>query len=256
MGVMTACVGGIIRDVLANEPSILMRPELYVTAAALAAGLFVGLTCSGVADLAGGGGRAAAGFALRGSGDRSRLVIARLSRLSSRNAGRPLLLILALPACATVPVQPPVRAEVGVAFDANGEIASFAEGLADPQSRRAVTPDDPARVASVSKLVVAVGVMQLVEAGKLDLDRDVSDYLGWSLRNPHFPDRPISLRMLLSHTSSVREHDDNYVLPLGASLAGGDAGPARMGRRARPRRQLFRLHQHELPDRRLGRSSG
>ena len=47
MGVMTACVGGIIRDVLANEPSILMRPELYVTAAALASGLFVILTLFG-----------------------------------------------------------------------------------------------------------------------------------------------------------------------------------------------------------------
>ena len=35
MGVLTACAGGIIRDVLAGEPSILMRPELYVTAAAL-----------------------------------------------------------------------------------------------------------------------------------------------------------------------------------------------------------------------------
>jgi uncharacterized membrane protein YeiH len=41
MGVITACVGGIIRDLLAAEPSILLRPELYVTAAALAAGLFV-----------------------------------------------------------------------------------------------------------------------------------------------------------------------------------------------------------------------
>ena len=48
MGVMTACVGGIIRDVLAGEPSILMRPELYVTAAALSAGLFVGLTLVGL----------------------------------------------------------------------------------------------------------------------------------------------------------------------------------------------------------------
>ena len=48
MGVLTACVGGIIRDVLAGEPSILMRPELYVTAAALASGLFVGLTLLGV----------------------------------------------------------------------------------------------------------------------------------------------------------------------------------------------------------------
>jgi len=38
MGVLTACAGGIIRDLLAGEPSILMRPELYVTAAALAAG--------------------------------------------------------------------------------------------------------------------------------------------------------------------------------------------------------------------------
>src|SRR5215212_2733947 len=48
MGVMTACAGGIIRDVLAGQPSILMRPELYVTAAALASGLFVILSLFGV----------------------------------------------------------------------------------------------------------------------------------------------------------------------------------------------------------------
>src|SRR3982750_2117865 len=47
MGVLTACFGGIVRDVLAGEPSILMRPELYVTAAALSAGLFVALTLVG-----------------------------------------------------------------------------------------------------------------------------------------------------------------------------------------------------------------
>ena len=41
MGVITACVGGIIRDVLAGEPSILMRPELYVTAAALSSATYV-----------------------------------------------------------------------------------------------------------------------------------------------------------------------------------------------------------------------
>jgi uncharacterized membrane protein YeiH len=41
MGVITACVGGVIRDMLAGEPSIILRPELYVTASALAAGLFV-----------------------------------------------------------------------------------------------------------------------------------------------------------------------------------------------------------------------
>ena len=67
MGVMTACVGGIIRDVLANEPSILMRPELYVTAAALASGLFVALILFGapatLAALVAG----LAGFSLRGA---------------------------------------------------------------------------------------------------------------------------------------------------------------------------------------------
>jgi len=65
MGVITACVGGIIRDVLAGVPSILLRPEIYVTAAALAAGLFVLLDWAGAAlmisTLAGAG----AGFALR-----------------------------------------------------------------------------------------------------------------------------------------------------------------------------------------------
>jgi uncharacterized membrane protein YeiH len=66
MGVLTACAGGIIRDVLAGEPSILMRPELYVTAAALAAGLFVGLVFAGVAIPLAALVAAIAGFALRG----------------------------------------------------------------------------------------------------------------------------------------------------------------------------------------------
>ena len=65
MGVITACVGGIIRDVLAGEPSILLRPEIYVTAAALAAGLFVVLTLLGVSMAAAGMIGAAAGFVLR-----------------------------------------------------------------------------------------------------------------------------------------------------------------------------------------------
>ncbi|MHA6718914.1 trimeric intracellular cation channel family protein [Sphingomonas sp. RS6] len=65
MGVVTACVGGIIRDVLANEPSILMRPELYVTAAALASSIYVALSLAGLPPFAAGLGGAAAGFALR-----------------------------------------------------------------------------------------------------------------------------------------------------------------------------------------------
>lgn len=67
MGVVTSCMGGIIRDVVANVPSIMLRNELYVTAALFAACTFVGLVSLDVpfqwAALIG----AAAGFALRGA---------------------------------------------------------------------------------------------------------------------------------------------------------------------------------------------
>jgi len=65
MGVITACVGGIIRDLLAGQPSIVLRPEIYVTAAALTAGLYVLLIELGAQPAVAGAAAAAAGFALR-----------------------------------------------------------------------------------------------------------------------------------------------------------------------------------------------
>jgi uncharacterized membrane protein YeiH len=65
MGVMTACVGGIIRDIVAGEPSILLKPEIYVTAAALAAGLFGSLLWGGLPVLPAAIISACAGFTLR-----------------------------------------------------------------------------------------------------------------------------------------------------------------------------------------------
>jgi uncharacterized membrane protein YeiH len=67
MGVLTGCLGGIVRDVLAGEPSILMRPELYVTAAALSLALTVAFLLLGVPVLLAGLAAGAAGFALRGA---------------------------------------------------------------------------------------------------------------------------------------------------------------------------------------------
>ena len=61
------------------------------------------------------------------------------------------------------------------------------------------------RIASISKLVATVGLMRLVEQGLVDLDADVSAYLGFTLRNPAFPGTPITLRQILSHTSSIRD---------------------------------------------------
>jgi CubicO group peptidase (beta-lactamase class C family) len=116
------------------------------------------------------------------------------------------------------------EARVRVTFDPV-RITSISEsGFADRTTKRRVTADDPVRVASITKLVVALGVMRMVEAGKLDLDRDASDYLGWRLRNPGYPETPITLRMLLSHTAGVRDAND-YRVPLGKTVQGALADP-------------------------------
>lgn len=136
-----------------------------------------------------------------------------------------LLAFLLLGACATIPSGNPIRAGAEVAFDREGEVGAAAHGVADPATGRLVTPEDPVRVASVSKLVVAIGVMRLVEQGALKLDENVSATLGWTLRNPAFADRPVTLRMLLSHTASVRDQGDNYALPLDGSVRAAMADP-------------------------------
>ncbi|MBA3879717.1 MAG: serine hydrolase [Sphingobium sp.] len=118
----------------------------------------------------------------------------------------------------------PLPASAGVRFERDRIVARFAEGEADRATHRPVTADDPVRVASISKLAVALAVMRLVERGTLDLDRDVSTYLGWRLRNPAFPDAPITLRQLLSHTSGVRDAA-GYVTPLDGDLAARMAEP-------------------------------
>lgn len=90
----------------------------------------------------------------------------------------------------------------------NGEVVfRHAEGMA----RRAddanviLTNDHKVRIASISKFVLTSAFMTLVEAGKVDLDADISEYLGFELRNPNFPDSVITTRQLVSHTSSIRD---------------------------------------------------
>jgi CubicO group peptidase (beta-lactamase class C family) len=124
-----------------------------------------------------------------------------------------LLFLLSAAARAGEPV-----ATVRVAFDRDGITAVRVHGLADKATGREVTADDPVRIASISKLVTTLGVMRLVEAGKLDLDADASRLLGWRLRNPAFPQTPITLRLLLSHRSSLTDAAGYWETPLGGEL--------------------------------------
>ncbi|MGN6655760.1 MAG: serine hydrolase domain-containing protein [Rhodanobacter sp.] len=124
-----------------------------------------------------------------------------------------LLLLSSIDARAGDPV-----ATVRVAFDRDGITDIRVHGLADKATGREVTADDPVRIASISKLVTTLGVMRLVETGKLDLDADASGLLGWRLRNPAFPQVPITLRLLLSHRSSLTDAAGYWQTPLGGEL--------------------------------------
>lgn len=129
------------------------------------------------------------------------------------------LMTAALPSVASADeTVPPVEpAAVAVAFNRELIEPLIVEGLADRSTGRAVKANDPVRIASISKLVMALAAMRLVDEGKIDLDADVSDYLGWKLRNPSYPDVPITLAQIMSHRSSLRDGAD-YIIPLGDSL--------------------------------------
>jgi CubicO group peptidase (beta-lactamase class C family) len=102
-------------------------------------------------------------------------------------------------------------------------------GYANLWHREPVRRNTLFMVASISKTVVATAVMQAVERGWFHLGTDVNDILPFPVRTPEHPKRPISVRHLLTHTSSIRDRwpvwDDLYAhgdstIPLGTFLEG------------------------------------
>lgn len=91
----------------------------------------------------------------------------------------------------------------------SGQYDVFCHGTARLSGRVPVTEETCFRIASVSKLVMTFGVLALCERGALNLDEDLSVYLGYPVRNPHFKDVPVTLRMLLTHTAAIRD-EGNY----------------------------------------------
>jgi CubicO group peptidase (beta-lactamase class C family) len=107
----------------------------------------------------------------------------------------------------------------------DGRVAwTRAYGWADIENRVATTPDTVFQVGSISKTILATAVMQAVEAGSLRLDDDVNAYLPFSTRNPRAASAPITARMLLAHTSSIKDNPsllgslNRVSIPLGTFL--------------------------------------
>jgi len=86
-------------------------------------------------------------------------------------------------------------------------------GYANIDAKVAMTPNHIQSIASVSKTVTATAVMQLWEAGAFKLDDDINEYLSLNIRNPRFPNIPITFRQLLAHRSSIMDneaYDNSY----------------------------------------------
>jgi CubicO group peptidase (beta-lactamase class C family) len=80
--------------------------------------------------------------------------------------------------------------------------------LDQPGPRRSMQNDSVMFSASVAKILVTVAALQQVEKGKLSLDDDINQSVPFKVRNPTWPDVPITWRMLLTHTSSLNSEDD------------------------------------------------
>lgn len=78
-------------------------------------------------------------------------------------------------------------------------------GMSDLEAEKPMTEDALFRIASISKSFSASSMMQLIEKGLVTLDTDVSELMGFPIRNPKYPDIPITLEMLMSHTSSIND---------------------------------------------------
>lgn len=97
-----------------------------------------------------------------------------------------------------------------VYLDKNNEVHFIESGYSNLEKNIPTNNKSIYRIASISKVIVAIGVLRLYEKGLVNLDSDISKYLGFKVRNPKFPDDIITIRMLMTQTSSIID-DGNFI---------------------------------------------
>jgi len=85
-------------------------------------------------------------------------------------------------------------------------------GYQNKEENRLLQNDNLFRIASISKSFTATALLQLVEKKIISLDNDVSNLIGFTVRNPNHPEKVITLRMLLSHRSSLNDSQGYFNL--------------------------------------------
>ncbi len=102
---------------------------------------------------------------------------------------------------------------LSVAVVKNGKMYyTHSFGLKNIENNTALTNESMFRIASISKSFTVTSLMQIIEKKKLSLDDDASKLMGFTIRNPRYPDKVITLRMLLSHTSSINDSQGYFTL--------------------------------------------
>lgn len=82
---------------------------------------------------------------------------------------------------------------------------SYKYGYADIEKKISMNSDLIMNIASVSKTITTTAILQLWESGRLNLDDDINKYLDFKVANPNHPEEPITIKQLLTHSSSITE---------------------------------------------------
>lgn len=89
----------------------------------------------------------------------------------------------------------------------NGTLYEKGFGYADLKTQRSYTENTIQNIASISKTLIGISLLKAQEMGKLSLDDPINQYLPFMVRNPYYPNTPITIRHLATHTSTIVDTD-------------------------------------------------